>query len=130
MRRSLMAACLLFLLFTVSSCRTDYDISEVAPESFAGEACGHSDTCSVCSDHEHHDHGHSGTREHASDADALSGSEMHVHGAGERNHGTAWFFNQPWAASFIWGKLLRDSVVLVILAAAVCLLSGYRRGRR
>jgi hypothetical protein len=48
---------------------------------------------------------------------------MHQHDAGARNHGTEWFFNQPWAASFIWPKMLRDSVLLAALAAAIYLVS-------
>ena len=54
---------------------------------------------------------------------------MHLHEAGQRNHGTEWFFNQPWAARFIWGKMVRDSVILIALAAGILFLSRYRRKR-
>jgi len=118
------------LLSLMSSCRTDYDIGEVAPESFEGEACDHSHTGQAGPEDEHSEHRHSEEHEQGSDTEGLSGSEMHFHEPGQRNHGTAWFFNQPWAASFVWGKMLRDSVVLVVLALTVYLGSGYRRRRR
>jgi|GEM_PF-1044562 len=53
-----------------------------------------------------------------------SESTLHVHDVGQRNHGTEWFFNQPWAAPFIWPKMIRDTVILIVLAAAVLTLSG------
>lgn len=109
------------------SCRTDYDIEEVASDQYLGRDHTHSDSCQVCGEEEigEHDHHHEEEVEHD-----LAGSERHVHGAGERNHGTEWFFNQPWAATFIWGKMIRDSVILIVLAAAVALASGYRRKHR
>jgi hypothetical protein len=94
----------------------DYDIAEVAPDSFTG-AGGH-------------DHDEAGP-DHAGVDSAVHETEtgLHLHPAGERNHGTTWFFNQPWAATFVWGKMLRDSVVLLALAGGVSLASSRRRGR-
>lgn len=112
---------LLLFLLLAAGCRTDYDVEEVAPSEHLGE------------DHTHHDHDHDHLHEehsHHEDEDAaLTGSDRHVHEGGVRNHGTEWFFNQPWAASFIWGKMLRDSLILLVLAAAIAVLSG-RRGRQ
>ena len=118
-------------LFLVLSCRTDYDVAEVAPSEHTGEEHHHGpgETCL--------EHGVPMTEEHETEhrgddanSGSLSGSERHLHSPGERNHGTEWFFNQPWAASFIWGKMVRDSVILVVLAAAVLIVSGLRRRQR
>jgi len=101
------------------SCKADYDINEVASQ--------------VDSTEEHHIEHSEADHEHESpehEDSELAGSDRHVHAAGVRNHGTAWFFNQPWAADFIWGKMLRDSVILIFLAAAIIFISGYRRKRR
>jgi len=60
-----------------------------------------------------------------------SESTLHEHDVGQRNHGTEWLFNQPWAAPFIWPKMIRDTVILILLAAAVLTLStvlGRKRG--
>ncbi|MEN8209514.1 MAG: hypothetical protein ABFR50_09720, partial [Candidatus Fermentibacteria bacterium] len=64
------------------------------------------------------------------DPSEIAGSDRHVHDAGQRNHGTGWFFNQPWAATFIWGKMFRDSLILLVLSAVVFLVSGYIRKRQ
>jgi hypothetical protein len=112
----------------LSACRTDYDIEEVASQEFLGHDHAHEDSCEICGEEGategEHDHRES------EDVHDPAESERHVHEAGVRNHGTEWFFNQPWAASFIWGKMVRDSVILVILAAAVTILSGCRRKNR
>jgi hypothetical protein len=79
-------------------------------------------------DHTHHDHD---AHHHGRGADsAISGSvaDTHVHQPGVRNHGTEWFFDQPWAARFVWGKMIRDAVILLALAGVILVLSGlYRR---
>lgn len=98
---------ILLTLISLTGCRIDYDVEEVATPEHLGET------------HEH-DHVH----EH--DSTAVSGSNRHVHEAGARNHGTEWFFNQPWGARFIWSKMIRDTVILVILAALILLASRYR----
>lgn len=116
--RAVSAVLLLFLLVP-AGCRTDYDIQEVAPSEHLGEDQLHDDH-----DHLHDEH------EHEDEDAGLTGSDRHVHDAGERNHGTEWFFNQPWAASFIWGKMLRDSVILLVLAAAIAFLSGRKSRQR
>jgi hypothetical protein len=96
--------------------RIDYDAAEVAPEEHMygpGE-------------HAHHHHaGHPGES-----AEEMTGARGHVHAAGVRNHGTVWFFNQPWAARFIWGKMLRDSAILVALALGLLAVSRYVHSRR
>lgn len=109
---------LLFLLLP-AGCRTDYDIEEVAPSEHLDEEQAHDDHDHLLEEHDHEDE----------DA-GLTGSDRHVHESGERNHGTEWFFNQPWAASFIWGKMLRDSLILLVLAAAITILSGRRSRQR
>lgn len=98
--------------------RADYDIAEVAPdEHLTGE-------------HEHHHHnGHEHAEAEGDGEISGAGENRHVHEAGVRNHGTQWFFNQPWAAPFIWNKIIRDSVILLLLAAAVVLFSRLA-GRR
>jgi len=128
-------------LLLLPACRTDYDIQEVATPQYLGT--DHNDDCDDC---EHEDAEHAPT-DHQHDADTaetdlpqeesdednvsvISGSDRHVHDAGQRNHGTGWFFNQPWAASFIWGKMVRDSVILLVLSAAILVVSGYLRKRR
>ncbi len=117
--KSIVAVCLSAVaLVFFTGCRTDYDIEEVAPaeflESSGGgehvheEAAAAEDSSTV---DEHMEESHAG----------------HVHDAGARNHGTQWFFNQPWAAPFIWGKLLRDAVTFLLLAVAVFVVTGRRK---
>lgn len=111
------------------ACKMDYDIEEVARQEHMGAAHNHE---TDDHDHEHeaeaaeHDSEHEESHEHDTTS-GLTGSHRHVHDAGERNHGTGWFFNQPWAASFIWGKMVRDAVILLVLAAVIIFVSGYRR---
>jgi hypothetical protein len=105
------------LLLSSSACAPagDYDIAEVAPDSFTGAG-----------GEEHHDEPgpeHPG----ADSTDHETETGLHLHPAGERNHGTAWFFNQPWAATFVWGKMVRDSVILLALAGGISLASSRRR---
>ncbi|MFO7949613.1 MAG: hypothetical protein R6U36_04510 [Candidatus Fermentibacteraceae bacterium] len=97
--------------------KADYDIAEVAPdEHLSGEHGNH---------HQGHDHGGDDVERDISGAV----ENRHHHEPGVRNHGTQWFFNQPWAAPFIWDKIVRDSVILLVLAAAVLLFSRLT-GRR
>ncbi|MBN2585897.1 MAG: hypothetical protein JXA64_01835 [Candidatus Fermentibacteraceae bacterium] len=114
-------------ILLISACRTDYDIEEVATAEFLGQDHVHADSCETCGEETtevEHDHPEG---EHVHDP---AGSDRHIHEAGVRNHGTEWFFNQPWAADFIWGKMVRDSVILVLLATGLIILSGYRRKNR
>lgn len=101
------------------TCKVDYDIQEVAPSEHLG------------TDHEHEaetvESGSVHEESNELDVSDISGSSRHVHDAGVRNHGTGWFFNQPWAASFIWGKMVRDIVILLALSAIILFVSGYRR---
>jgi hypothetical protein len=60
----------------------------------------------------------------------VESSGVCLHDAGERNHGTGWFFNQPWAATFIWSKIVRDTVILLVLAAVVFLVSDRTLSQR
>lgn len=59
-------------------------------------------------------------------ASANRGSPMHA--PGQRNTSTAWFFNQPWAATFIWGKMVRDSLLLLGLAFVVVFITRPKKG--
>jgi hypothetical protein len=119
----------------------NYDIEEVAPAEFlSGEEECHDPECADAShDHEHgeedHDHAvdeHTHGEEdhdHAEAGDLEHDLGLHTHGAGVRNHGTQWFFNQPWAASFVWGKMLRDSIILLVLALIAFFLPRLARRR-
>ncbi|NLP04981.1 hypothetical protein GX411_03380 [Candidatus Fermentibacteria bacterium] len=97
--------------------KADFDIAEIAPAEHLGEA---------------DIHGHSGEEAHGHDHGAAGETEtgMHIHPAGSRNHGTQWFFNQPWAAPFVWGKMLRDTLVLAALSVTLAVSSSRRRSRR
>ncbi|MCK5115197.1 MAG: hypothetical protein KAR44_01270 [Candidatus Aegiribacteria sp.] len=123
------------------ACKTDYDIEEVATPQHLGT--DYHEDCDECepedADQTHEEHEHEtdiadpgSVYEETDELDVLetSGSDRHVHEEGERNHGTGWFFNQPWAASFIWGKMFRDIIILLLLSAAILLVSGYRRKRQ
>jgi len=96
---------LIVVILAIAGCteRIDYDIEDVAPaEHLSGE--------------EEHLYIHAG---------------VHMHESGVRNHGTEWFFNKPWAASFVWGKMLRDTIVLLLLATGLFLIPRIRsRWRR
>ncbi|GEM_PF-6535173 len=52
--------------------------------------------------------------------------EHQQHEAGNVCSETRWFFTQPWAAEWFWGKLLRDCFVLLALAGFVVLVSRRR----
>jgi len=111
---------LLAVLLLTAGCgeKVDYDIAEVAPEEH------------LTGEHEERPqdgHDHSGDDGEGEIYGAVE--HRHHHEPGVRNHGTQWFFNQPWAASFIWDKIVRDSVILLVLAAAVLLFSRLA-GRR
>ncbi len=135
----LTAAVLITSVLLSITCKADYDIEEVTPSGHIGtDSHDEHEECEVCDDAEHHDHEHEADsaatvllHEESDEHDALemAGSDRHVHDAGERNHGTGWFFNQPWAATFIWGKMVRDIVILLVLSAAVLFMSGHRRKR-
>jgi len=125
-----------FLALLATGCgeSINYDIEEVAPAAYLS---GEDDACTDPSHHhEEGEEGHGGD-EHGEEAghgdesvidDHPAG--MHIHGTGVRNHGTQWFFNQPWAASFVWGKMLRDGIILLVLALSVALLPVILRKRR
>jgi len=82
-----------------------------------------------CDAHEGHDHGATHEAGHEAGQEAF-GPAMHHHPAGERNHGTEWFFNQPWAYREGWGTIARDSAILAAAACCVFFISGRRsRGR-
>lgn len=53
--------------------------------------------------------------------------DVHMHPAGEENHGTEWFFSQPWASRERWRYLARDSALLSGMACGILLISGARR---
>lgn len=109
------------LLFT--GCQTDYDIADVASAEFLDSE-----------EHVSHDHDNSDgecveeSHEELSVNDHVEDSHAgHDHAPGASNHGTQWFFNQPWAAPFIWKKLFRDGGIFLALAVAVFIISGRRR---
>jgi len=105
----------------MASCRgVDYDIAEVASPDYTGLEDDHDDG--------HGDQDHDVLEGPGSEEEAAG--DLHLHETGVRNHGTVWFFNQPWAASFIWVKIVRDSVVLLALACVVQVVSRPRRLRR
>ena len=116
-----------FMLLSLS-CKADYDIAEVASQEYLGDTHHHDETHDT--EHEAVEQDSLHQESHEQDTLGITGTDRHVHGSGQRNHGTAWFFNQPWAASFIWGKMVRDSVILLILAAVILFVSGYRRKHR
>jgi len=128
---------LLAVILSASGCVQDYDIEEAASDEYMGRHAEeghfheHGEECDHPHDHDLEEHG---TGAHSADerTEELETHEghMHVHGAGERNHGTEWFFNQPWAARFVWGKIVRDSVILLLLAAAVYFIFALRRRGR
>ncbi len=53
--------------------------------------------------------------------------DVHMHPEGEENHGTEWFFSQPWASRERWRYLARDSALLSGMACGILLISGARR---
>jgi len=117
----LTAFCILSLL-VFSGCIEDYDVAEVAPEEHL---------------HTEHQHEHGETCEECDNPVEQAGEEVqhaggsspsgHNHAAGSRNHGTQWFFNQPWAAPFIWGKLARDGAVFLVLACVIFFVTGRKK---
>jgi hypothetical protein len=54
-------------------------------------------------------------------------SEHHQHEPGHICSETTWFFTQPWAARWFWGKLLRDGFVFMALAGVIFGLTALRR---
>lgn len=78
-----------------------------------------------------HEHEHDDSCGCSADPEADSAwigmPDIHQHEAGVRNHGTEWFFRQPWSDTVLWGALARDSLILAGLAAAVTMVSGRRR---
>jgi hypothetical protein len=76
-----------------------------------------------------HEHGEGCSCGEAAEADSagIGMPDIHQHEAGVRNHGTEWFFRQPWSDTVLWGELARDSLVLAGLALAVTAASGRRR---
>ncbi len=111
----------IFTLLCFAGCFKDYDIAEVAPDDYLDQEHHHHDeACEECGE----DGGESLEDIHHEGDSTPSG---HNHGAGVRNHGTQWFFNQPWAAPFIWSKLARDGVIFLLLAAVIFLITGRKR---
>ncbi|MCD4707106.1 MAG: hypothetical protein K8S62_05150 [Candidatus Sabulitectum sp.] len=130
--------CLAFTLafFFLTGCRTDYDIADVAPEEHLhSEDHDHADGETCEESESDHSHGHSNETGHAHSVNEemeeahAGGPSGHAHDAGDRNHGTQWFFNQPWAATFIWKKLFRDALIFLTLAVGIFLATGRRRKR-
>ena len=131
-----LAALLPSLLITGCMDRIDYDIEEVATEEYLRGTDADSQAPEVVADeadlYRMYDQTFLCVSGETEDGDDIEdGGHLHEHGSGQRNHGTEWFFNQPWAATFIWPKMIRDTVILILLAAAVLTVSrllGRRRG--
>jgi len=143
LRFSSLAPLLIFLLVPLlfGGCmdRIDYDVEEVAdqghlrgsdriieqepPDTLSANPSGRYNATFLCvSDNSQ--------TEAEGEESIPTESTLHEHDAGQRNHGTEWLFNQPWAASFIWPKMARDTVILIVLAAAVLTLSNILGRRR
>ena len=114
---------LVFTMVTSLSCQ-DYDISEVVEDSYLFRRDSIDAEPSQCN-----------TRlpsvfelsdSLTESASANRGSPMHA--PGQRNMSTAWFFNQPWAATFIWGKMVRDSLLLLVLAFVIVFITRPKKG--
>lgn len=110
------------LVIFSSGCLEDYDVAEVAPAEYLDQEHHHEhdETCTEC------DEGHGESVDGIQQAGSSTPSG-HNHAAGIRNHGTQWFFNQPWAAPFIWGKLARDGGIFLGLACLIFFLTGRKR---
>lgn len=113
---------LVFAMVTSLSCQ-DYDISEVVEDSYLFSRDSIDAEPSLCntllpSELEFSDS--------LTESAAKRGSPMHA--PGQRNMSTAWFFNQPWAATFIWGKIVRDSLLLLVLAFVIIFITRPRKG--
>lgn len=74
-----------------------------------------------------HDHAADDAQGDAAIDSADFGADRHLHPPGEENHGTEWFFSQPWATPGRWRFMARDSALLASAAAGIMLLSGLRR---
>lgn len=74
-----------------------------------------------------HEHDTGDAREEGAIDSADFGTDLHLHPPGEENHGTEWFFSQPWATPERWRFMVRDSLVLASAAGGIMLLSGMRR---
>ena len=139
-----------FLLFSILflNCKVDYDIDEIAPQEHLN---------SEHNNEHNHEHNHEHTdeeecpecnSEHTDedvcpecdsvqlDSEDVNITEQvddshsgHNHAAGARNHGTEWFFNQPWAAPFIWPKLFRDALIFLALAVVLFVVTA-RKGKK
>ncbi len=116
---------LTLLLFT--GCQTDYDITDVAPADFLDSEEHAPHDCDIDHDHSDGECEEESPEELPLDDHVEDSHAGHDHAPGTRNHGTQWFFNQPWAAPFIWKKLFRDGGIFLALAVAVFFISGRRR---
>jgi len=125
---------LIVVILAIAGCteRIDYDIEDVAPaEHLSGEEEHlYGDEEHLNGEEEHDDECCAGVHEETDELEGIHAG-VHMHESGVRNHGTEWFFNQPWAASFVWGKMLRDTIVLLLLATGLFLIPRIRsRWRR
>ncbi len=121
MIRHILSISLLFTLLVFTACRTDYDVAEVAPSEHLDEEHHAEDEHAEC------EHSEESDSEHSIDEQVEESHAGHDHAERTRNHGTQWFFNQPWAAPFIWGKLFRDAAIFLALAVAIFIISGRKR---
>ena len=126
---------LLSLLFI--NCNLDYDIEEVAPAEHLSSEHDHDhsdehadkEECPECDSTNDHDHITADMDEEHITEEVDDSHAGHNHAEGARNHGTEWFFNQLWAAPFIWGKLFRDSLIYLVLAIALFIFTARKRNK-
>lgn len=95
----------------------DYDISEVVGDSYVFARD------SIVSSRLSSDADTGTVFQKSAGLSTRSNSSSPMHAPGQRNMSTAWFFNQPWAARFIWGKILRDSIMLLVISFVIVFLS-------
>jgi len=131
---------LIAVILAIAGCteRIDYDIEDVAPaEHLSGEGehiHGEEEHIQGEEEHLHGEEEHQDeccveVHEETSELEGIH-ADVHMHESGVMNHCTEWFFNQPWAASFVWGKMLRDTIVLLLLATALFLIPRIRSRRQ
>ena len=114
---------LVFAMVTLLSCQ-DYDISEVVEDSYMFSRDSIDAESSICNTRLPSELEFSDSQTESTAT--KRGSPMHA--PGQRNMSTAWFFNQPWAATFVWGKMIRDSLLLLVLAFVIVFATRPKRG--
>ena len=127
-------------------CNSEHTDEDVCPECDSEQEHTHEhlegEECTECDSEQEHTHEHvEGEECTECDSEQLDSEDVniteqvddshsgHNHAEGARNHGTEWFFNQPWAAPFIWPKLFRDALIFLGLAVALFIITA-RKGKK